>query len=96
MEDISILQAVVNGGPALMLAVALVWVWKTWRAERREFVDEIEGIRQTLEETQEKRVSDAAHWSGKLCEAAKRTTTAISELEKIHEATERMTRRPGE
>lgn len=95
MNEISILQAVVNGGPALMLAVALAWVWRTWRAERRELVDEIEGIRETLEQTQEKRVEDAAHWSGKLCEAAKRTTTAISELEKILEATERMIGRPS-
>lgn len=90
MEEISILQAVVNGGPALMLAVALVWVWRTWRAERRELVDEIEGIRETLEETQDRRVTDAQHWAGKLCEAAKRTAQAISELEKILEATERM------
>ena len=95
MEEISILQAVVNGGPALTLAVGLVWVWRTWRAERRELVDVIEGIRAALEEIQEKRVEDAAYWAGKLCEAAKRTTTAISELEKILETTERMIGRPG-
>ena len=94
MEEISILQAVVNGGPALILAIGLVWVWRTWRAERRELVDEVEGIRATLEETQEKRVEDASHWAGKLCEAAKRTTTAISELEKILATTERMIGRP--
>lgn len=95
MEEISILQAVINGGPSLILAVGLIWVWRTWRAERREFVDEIVGIRQTLEETQEKRVEDAAHWAGKLCESAKRTAQAISELEKILETTERMIGRPG-
>ncbi len=95
MEEISILQAVINGGPALIFALGLVWVWRTWRAERRELVEEIDGIRGALEETQEKRVEDAAHWAGKLCESAKRTTTAVSELEKILEATERMIGRAG-
>lgn len=95
MEEISILQAVINGGPALILAVGLVWVWRTWRGERRELVEEIVGIRETLEETQEKRVADAAHWAGKLCEFSKRTTTAITELEKILETTERMIGRAG-
>lgn len=83
MEEISILQAIVNGGPALIFAVGLALVWKTWRAERRELVDEIEGLRESLGETQERRVADAQHWAGKLCEAAKRTAQAVSELEKI-------------
>lgn len=95
MEEISILQAVINGGPALLLAIGLVWVWRTWRAERRELVEEIEGIRETLEETQEKRVEDAAHWAGKLCEFAKRTTKSITDLEKILDATERIIGRSG-
>lgn len=89
MEEISILQAIINGGPALIFAVGLAWVWKTWRSERREFVNVIEGLRESLGATQEQRVADAQHWAGKLCEAAKRTAHAVSELEKILDFTQR-------
>lgn len=89
MPEISPLQVILNGGPALMLLVALCLVWKTWRNERAEHESEKESLRENLQEVQDARIEDARHWAKKLCEAAKRTAQAVSELEKILDFTQR-------
>jgi len=65
VEEISLLQAVVNGGPALILAIGLVVVWRTWRSDITERRVAQDDLRQCLKEVQEQRVQDAQNWSEK-------------------------------
>lgn len=83
MPEISILQAILNGGPALMLLVALCLVWKTWRNERAEHESEKEALREVLQEVQDARVADAERWAEKLCKLAKETERTIADVIKI-------------
>lgn len=83
MPEISILQAIVNGSPALMLLVALCLVWKTWRNERAENEAEKEAHREVLQEVQDARVADAERWAERLCKLAKEMERTIADLIKV-------------
>lgn len=87
--DINILQAVLNGGPALILAVGLVVVWKTWRADRKESNELLGTIRKCLEETQAERVKEAQAWSQKYNELAAQVRQSLESLQRFASAVER-------
>jgi hypothetical protein len=95
VEEISVLQAIINGGPSLILAVALVVVWRTWRADRKETNELIGTIRQCLEEVQDQRVQDAQAWSEKYNELAAQVKQSLASLERFTGAVERFITRAG-
>jgi hypothetical protein len=80
MEEISIIQTIVNGGPAVLLAVACVILWRTWRSDSREHKKEVESLNQCLNELQEQRVNDAIEWSQKYNEMAGNVKQSIDVL----------------
>ena len=95
MEDLNILQTIINGGPAVILAVGLVIVWRAWRAELKKKDDIIVVIRQLLEKTQDQRVEDAQHWSEKYSEMASQVQQSLTALERLTQFIERLTSRGG-
>ena len=89
MEEFSVLQTIINGGPALVLAAGLVVVWRTWRADRKESNQIIGTIRKCLEEVQDQRVKDAQAWSEKYNELAAQVRQSLASLERFAGAVER-------
>lgn len=89
MPEISLLQAIVNGGPAVILAVGLVFVWRTWRRDNTEHEAEREALRELLMEVQESRVADAERWADKYRELAQETQRTIADLSKVADLLQR-------
>jgi len=80
MEEISLLQSIISGGPALILAVGLVFIWRTWRSDVQENKKEKEALIQCLNELQEQRVADAIEWSQKYNEMANKVGQSVDVL----------------
>ena len=89
MPEISLVQTIVNGGPALIIAVGLVFVWRAWRRECTEHEAEREALRELLQEVQENRVADAERWADKYRELAQETQRTIADLSKVADLLQR-------
>lgn len=65
MDGINLLQTIINGGPALLLAIAVVMLWRTWRSDIKNKNEDVAKAQNKLAIAQEQRVSDAQDWSSK-------------------------------
>ncbi len=83
MEQLSLLQAIVNGGPAVILAVALYVVWRTWRAELKEH-------QKFIQDMQEQRVKDALDWSSKYQEMVGKVRETLVNLDGFTKTVEKV------
>lgn len=57
--DLSLISQIVQGGVALVLAIGIVVVWKTWRAERTEHRGIIDDLADKLQEASKDRHTEA-------------------------------------
>ena len=94
-SEISILQTIINGGPALVLAVALVFVWKAWRKDAKDHKTDLESINECLNELQEQRVNDAIDWSNKYNQLADHVRGSVDVLKNFTGMVERAITRGG-
>ena len=90
MEDISIIQALLNGGPALILAVGIAVIWKAWRADSKQKDEELAASREALSENQEKRVEEAQCWSKKYNEVASQMRVSLESFGEYMKTVERL------
>lgn len=89
MEEINFLQAIINGGPALLLAIAVVMLWKTWRSDMKKKDEEIAAIHESEKEVQEKRIMEAKSWSKRYNDLATKVQDSLSTSERFMGMVER-------
>jgi hypothetical protein len=93
--DISLLQTIINGGPALIIAIGLVFVWRAWRKDVKEHKEEIESLNSCLNDLQEQRVNDAIDWSNKYNQLADHVRGSVEVLKNFTGMVERALSRGG-
>lgn len=94
-EDVNLLQTVLNGGPALILAVGIVVVWRTWRNDCKERQTEQETNDRNFRELQEKRIADqekrvqdALSWSSKYNDLATEVKQSLAVMDRFMQTVE--------
>jgi len=89
VEELNFLQAIINGGPALLLAFAVIVIWKTWRSDMKKKDEDIAAAYQSEKEVQEKRIKEAQSWSNKYNDLATKVQDSLSTSERFMEILER-------
>ncbi len=89
MEEINLLQTIINGGPALLLGIAVVMLWRTWRSDVKKKDEDIAAAHQSEKEIQEKRIMDAESWSKRYNDLATKVQDSLSTSERFMGMVER-------
>lgn len=90
LEEINLLQGIVSGGPALILAIGIAVIWRTWRADSKQKGEELAAAREALSENQEKRVEEAQCWSKKYNEVTSNVKTMLESFGEYMKTVERL------
>jgi predicted negative regulator of RcsB-dependent stress response len=90
MEGISLLQTVINGGPALILAVGLMVVWRTWRQDLKDNQacsgEQNKVIRQLMDD----RVQTHKEWAAKFDDMADKVKASLTTLDTFTKTVEKV------
>lgn len=90
MEEISVLQTIINGGPALILAVGIIAIWRAWRTDSQKKDGDLAAAQEALTANQEKRVEEAQCWSKKYNEVATQMKASLQNFDSYMTTVDRL------
>lgn len=95
MENVNLFQAILNGGPALLLMIAVTMLWRTWRSDLRDKDKKITEGQLCIKEIQDKRFLDAQSYSLKYNELVTKMNATMNAAEHFMAMVERVVVKEG-